>query len=341
MPKNIIQTERDRNTYIPTSVESAMHQQVNNYLPAHLKTYVNTNNSGYVSAGMQKTITKELNQHLPPHLQQYTDAYVQQNIVSPVLKKDNAHSLPMRNKPPIPDKLRLDHSVPVLAQHNVETKNLPKAANNLFAADRGQLPSSTPDNNFDFIFNPNANSPGNSKFSFSGFSPLIKKLAVVVAIAFIITISIVILSSLLKGKSNTPAFISVAQDQQVLLNTINQASTKQNLTSKNQNFIPTANLALTSSQKQLLSYMKTNHMKFSQKKLLLKINPSVDQQLSTAVISGNYDQVFDQILTSQINTYRSDILIAYKLTKGKIGQGLLNSFFYQAYLMKNELSSSS
>src|SRR5271165_2370786 len=79
------QSEIDRHAYIPPDVQNTLNQHFNQSVPAHLRQYVGSNNTGYIPRGMEQAISKEMKSSLPPHLQQYADAYVQQSIVQPVV----------------------------------------------------------------------------------------------------------------------------------------------------------------------------------------------------------------------------------------------------------------
>src|SRR5579884_2380346 len=112
------QSEIDRHAYIPPDIKNALNQHFSQNVPAHLKQYIGSNNSGYVPRGMEQAITRELQRNLPSHLQQYAGAYVQQNVVSPAIQAKSSGTMVSRantdlpSRPPVPDHLRQDHSIP-------------------------------------------------------------------------------------------------------------------------------------------------------------------------------------------------------------------------------------
>lgn len=356
MPKNIIQTERDRYAYIPPAARNVMDENMKSFMPAHLQTYISNNRSGYIPEGMKSTIKKELDRNLPAHLRGYSDAYIEQSMVTPNSSRQSMSSDRLSSPPPIPDRLRRDHSVPV-AQQTVELSSLPLASRSMFAADSStrasNAPAPTADSggstpppptpnvpNFDFILNPAPPTNATNKIpGVSGLTPTLRKVIAAVGVFTVLVILLVIVASVLKGSSSSLPIENVAADQQELIHVITEASQQQNLDSTDQTFVATASLVLTSNQNQLENYLTVNNQKVPKKVMASRISASVDQNLTLAQTNGDYDQVLDQVLTGQLQSYMRDIVSAYNSSKGPKGRALLKSDYSQANLLLTQLTS--
>ncbi len=129
--------------------------------------------------------------------------------------------------------------------------------------------------------------------------------------------------------------VHVASGQSISTQTQQQPT----LSIANQNFAITAKLSLTSTQTQLLAYMKSNGKKVSTKALSSKVSTTTDKQLSDAVANSTYDATFKQVMQTQLTNYQKDLSAAYKQTKGPKGRQLLNQEYYGAQLLLTQLNS--
>lgn len=174
-------------------------------------------------------------------------------------------------------------------------------------------------------------------------SPLMR-IVIVLGGLLVLLILFVVIKGLLSGGGNTQALTTVAQDQQEMIHIITNgttAATQQQavLSSADQNFAATAQLSLTSAQKQLVAYLKTNGKKISLKTLNLKISPAIDQQLTTAASNSTYDTTFKQVMQSKLTNYEAALKAAYKQTKGRKGRQLLSNEYNGAQLLLTQLNS--
>jgi hypothetical protein len=145
---------------------------------------------------------------------------------------------------------------------------------------------------------------------------------------------------MLSGGGNTPALISVAQEQQEIIHlTTNATSNSQTgLSTTNQNFAVTAQASLTSDQRQLITYLANNGHKVKDKTLGLKINASLDQELQTAATNSTYDNTFKQTMQTQLSEYQQALQAAYKQTTGPKGRVLLTNQFNASKLLLQQLN---
>ncbi len=238
--------------------------------------------------------------------------------------------------PPVPSPLRRDHSIPVGEQHTVDINNLPKnAGNNLF---QSEAPIATPPANYDFILNP-APQKQPLKLGLPGSWRSKLGIGIIALVALIILISII--GSLTKGSSNLPYMESVVEDQQELIHVLTNAYSVPDISSNNKTFVATAVVTLGSNTSVLQSYLKNIGSPMPAKYLKLKINKTVDQEMSSAETAGNFNQSFAQIASGQLNTYLSDLLTDLNKTAGRRGRSLLISQINQAKLLQVSLANGS
>jgi hypothetical protein len=175
-------------------------------------------------------------------------------------------------------------------------------------------------------------------------SSLPVRIAVVAGSLLLLVIIFAIARSLLSGGGNTEVLTNVAQQQQSMIHILQNGAGENNqqqavLSDTNQNFAATAKLSLTSAQQELIQYMANNGKKVKTKNLSLKIDPKVDEQLSTAASNSTYDPVFKQVMQDQLTSYEKAIQAAYKETSGPKGRALLQQEFQGAQLLLTQLNS--
>jgi hypothetical protein len=336
-------TAADRHAYIPPQAETAINQHLQQNLPAHLKPFMDSSRTGYVPPQVQAEISKSLGT-MPAHLQQYAGAYVQQRVAEPMGMRPttNTTSSGPAPHPPVPDRLRLDHSIAGSGQHTVQTENL-LTTNSLFQPDNVPTqpsvaappgPPQPPD--YGFITNPPAASK-RSLLKLPGGS-LPKRLLFAIGGLLILVILFSIIKSVIGGSTDFTPFIAVAQDQQELIHLSTNAAQQQSTDTTTQNSAITAQLSLTSAQTQLLAYLKGNHQGVSAKVLNADVSTSLDSQLTTAAGNSTYDQTFQQIMQNQLTSYEQALSHAYN-GAGPNGKKLLHNDYVGAQLLAKQLSS--
>jgi hypothetical protein len=348
----------NQHAYIPPQIEQAMTKHMQENLPAHLRQYADPNNHGYIPSSVQASIAKEMNKTMPAYMSQYSGAYVEQNMINPAVNRTPLSSSSSERSvpPPIPNPLRRDHSIPVGEQKTVALDTLPLAARqNQFAPDNPyentaqqtampnqlQQPSAAPENPYYFLNSTPPPAKPLTPFKLGG-GPSTNRLFVFIGGAIVLIILIVAISSVLGGKSNGPALLSVAQDETEMNHLLGNAQgQEQNLNQADVNFIATSSAVLTSADQRLLSYMSINKIKYKSDELTLKENPTIDTTLSNAIQSGNYEPAFYSAMQTQLKTYVSDISAAYKLTKGPKGRALLKSDDKQAIILYKQITTNS
>jgi hypothetical protein len=217
------------------------------------------------------------------------------------------------------------------------------------------IPPVSPENSpshpqaYDFIVNPAAPAKHSSSLGLpslpSSNSKAIRMAYVAVGILILI-ILFVIVKGIVVGKPNFTSFVKVAQDQQQLIsiasgvssNNSTSSTAQQSLSTGNLNLAATVNLSISSDQSRVLSYLSKNHFKTSSKTLDLGVSNSVNTELTNAQTSGTYNQVFQQVIISSLNSYISDLNGAYN-GAGKNGKVILHNDYIQAKLLLTSANS--
>lgn len=333
-----------------------MTQHMQSSLPAHLRQQMGS--GAHMSAQTQRAIMNHMEKTMPSHLKQYAGAFMEQQVRNPGLTVTPGASS-SHAPAPMPERMRMDHSNVSAAQYEAAFHN------DLFSADAGtpppqgqpvapeppqpaEIPPTGPvQPDYGFIVEPpKPPRRGPQLPSLSGDTPpAIKIVAAVGGLLFIIIV-FALAKSLFSGGGNKQALTTVAQDQQSMIHILtngpgNDSQQQATLSDDTLNFSATAQASLSSDQQQLIDYMAANHMKLSTKSLSLKINPTIDQQLTTAASNNAYEPVFRQVMHTQLLNYEQALQAAYKQTSGPKGRALLSQDFKSAQLLLKELGPSS
>ncbi len=211
-------------------------------------------------------------------------------------------------------------------------------AESVAAAESG--PASPLPPGYEFITEPKK--PGRKLWQLptGGSNSLAMRAAILSGGLLVLVILLIVVKNLVAGGTNFLPFVAVAQDQQELVHLTNDTTTgaeSQALSAADQNVAATINLSVNSAQTSLTTYLTNNKYKISTKQINLKVSASLDAQLTSAQASGDYDQVFQQIIQAQFNTYANDLQQAYK-SAGPNGKALLKSDYNQLQLLVKQLS---
>jgi hypothetical protein len=199
---------------------------------------------------------------------------------------------------------------------------------------------------YDFIVNPQK--PENRSRALPGLpqsnSPAIRAIYFAVGI-LILLILFVVIKGIIVGPPKLDSFVKIVQDQQELIHITSNmgtgnSTTQQSLSTGNLNLASTIDLSVTSNQSSVMSYLSKNSFKVSTKTLNLGISTSTDTELTNAQTAGTYNQVFDQVIIAELNSYTSDLKNAYS-GAGNNGKVLLKKEYAQAELLLTAANSPS
>jgi hypothetical protein len=198
---------------------------------------------------------------------------------------------------------------------------------------------SQPADTYDFIINPQQ--PAGPKVGLPGSQSMAVRIAVVAGGLLVLLIIFAIFKSILSssGGGDATALFTVVEDQQELIHLATNAAQEQDISTTNQNFAATTQLAVTSSQTQLLAYMSAHKLKYSPKILAAAINSTTDNELTTAEAAATYNQTLQEVMQAELATYATHLKAAYVTDKGPHARALLNSDYQQAQLLSNQLTS--
>jgi len=165
---------------------------------------------------------------------------------------------------------------------------------------------------YDFITNA-SKSPQKSNM-FNGKNTL-QRVAVVVGLLVIVLIVFSIGRSLLGGKSNTPQFLSVAQNQQQIIELSNNALQVSGLTLENRNFAVTTKVSVASDQKLILNYLKNKKFKTNDQLLNKTIDAKASKKLADSIANNTYNDTFKTIMQEKLQLYQDSLVSAYQSSK--------------------------
>jgi hypothetical protein len=287
-------------------------------------------------------MAQHMEKSMPEHLKQYINPYMQQQVVPQHLA--SAPGAPVGQ----PAHFNVRHS-PLTLVPNQEP--MPIVGGGQPSAQPQQIyPSQTPQQTaqpqavapppepYAFITNPQSpKQPSLSLLSLLNGKSIMARIAVLGGGLVVLLVLFTVVKGLFAGSFNLTSFLAVLQDQQELIHLTTSSPGNQSLSAPYQNFVATTQVTVTSAQGQLSEYLFNNKQKIKPQELYLKVNPITDTQLTNAVASNTYTSTFQQIMSSQLNTYVNDLHQAYLKTSGKKGRAQLTSDFSQALLLDKQL----
>jgi hypothetical protein len=333
----------DRQTYIPPHIESAMAEHVQQNLPPHLQKYRGGNT--YVPQHAQAEIASHLEESLPPHMKQYAGAYVQQQVVEPSLARRGAAADPAETQP-VPQAVPGQSISPSMngmpaGASAVTAPGVPSAGQvqppaGSVMPSAPAAPTQSPDQAYAFITNPEKPVKPSPLSSLLTGGSLIARIGVIGGALLILLILFAIVRGIFGGGQNLDSLLTVVQEQQELIHLTTTASQEPSLATGNKNLAATIQSSLTSSQSATLTYMSKNGKKIKTAQLNQKVSATTDTQLKNATSAGNYNQVFRDVIQTQLNAYSNALNAAYGKITGPKGRDLLRENYRQLQLYQVE-----
>jgi hypothetical protein len=331
-------------TYVPQAAQAAMSRQMQQAsVPAHLRQYVGNDKPAFIPPAVQRELTAHMEKVMPQHLKQYAGAYVEQNIMP---RPGNVGVRPAAPHPQIPDQRNLSHSGNIAAEQADATTYL-----NMFQADQSAQPSTVPPQPTPSLPNPNPDHPDygfimeppkpprRNLFNGGGQNSMLMRIALIGGGLVVLLVLFTVVRSALSGGSDyRQAMLGVAQDQYALQHYAAQGVQNANA-SDVKNFAVTAQASLSSEEGQIISYLANNHYKVGAKLLPLKVDKTVDTQLTTSVSASNFDSTFTGVMKDKLTTYQHDLQQAYTQVTGTKGRTLLSDDYKAAQLLLQQLGS--
>jgi len=337
---------QDRSAIIPPRIQAEMARHMEQTLPANLQYYQKS--GAYVPPNIQKQMAQHMEKSMPNHLKQYINPYMQQQVVPQHLASipggQPAHFNPVAHTAAsyVPNQV-LPHPHETQPPWSAAPEQQQISPTQVVQPTAQPQVTGPPQEPYAFITNPeNPAAAAPTLLSSLNGKSLKMRIAVFGGgfIALIIIYSI--LKGLLGGSFDLQPFLAVAQDQQELIYLTSGPSASQpdqaDLSAGYQNFIATTHITVSSTQTQLFTYLNENKQVIKPQLIGLRISAAVNNQLAGSVSSNTYQSTFQQVMTSELNTYTADLRAAYKETSGPKGRALLSSEYAQAVLLAKQLN---
>jgi hypothetical protein len=207
--------------------------------------------------------------------------------------------------------------------------------------DQYQYSQSNPNPDYNFILNPQT--PSKSFLKIGNLSAKGRLIVVGLIIILILVIFAIIKSLLTTPVFNQNDFLSLVKQQQQLIHIVTvdvQTSQEQaNLTGGSINFVTSANLVISTDQAKTIKYLKLNGVTINPQALNQSYSPTFDTELKNSLNTNTFTQTMNQIMQSELNIYKSDLLQTYQTTNGPHGKVLLRQEYANCELLIRELSS--
>jgi|GEM_PF-442072 hypothetical protein len=344
MPPRQNNLAQNRAIPIPQRVQQEMAQHMQKTLPANLQYYQKS--GAYVPPHIQQQMTQHMQETMPEHLKQYISPYMQQQVKPQHLAppptaggmEQPAH-FNVRHTPLALGPNQLPPQQAVEPQPTAQPQPFP-AAQTPSPAGQPQAPVS-PEGSYAFITNAQNTAKTPSLLSTLNGKSLPLRFALLGGGLVVLLVLFSIIKGLLTPGFTLQPFIAVLQDQQELIHLTTNAVASPaaaSLPASYQNFVATTQASVTSSEGQLMHYLLDNKQKIKPQELGLKINPTTDTQLTNSAASNTYMSELQQVMSSQLTTYMSDLHSAYLKTSGKKGHIQLSNDYNQALLLTKQLN---
>jgi hypothetical protein len=149
----------------------------------------------------------------------------------------------------------------------------------------------------------------------------INKFALIIGGAIVIAIILGIVALLLPKDTTSPQWFAIAQRQQEIIRVCTLGGKAKYQSTRN--FAITCQTGVTSSQRELLAYMKKSNLGYNLKQINLLADAKTDAKLKTAASSSTYDDVFREIIQQQLTTYNRALTTQLGVTTTANGREVL------------------
>ncbi|MBA2278859.1 hypothetical protein H0V99_00235 [Candidatus Saccharibacteria bacterium] len=187
-------------------------------------------------------------------------------------------------------------------------------------------PKPTPGNNqYDFITNPSK--PPKKPFLLLGSGSMKSRLLLIGGIAVLLMVLFVVASTILTSGSKSAAgnLKSLVAQQQELIRVADMGAKAAD--SNTRSIAITAKLSVQTQQTALKSHLEKNKIVLTKEELASKKDSEVDDALKTATSNNRYDDVFNEVLNSQLTNYAEALQNAYNAAANPTSKDLLSDSF--------------
>ena len=164
-----------------------------------------------------------------------------------------------------------------------------------------------------------------------GGGPGINRLALAVGGAIAVAAVLAVVAAFLPKDKTTPQWLALAQRQQEVIRVCTMGSKAQYQSTRD--FAITCQTGVTTSQRELLAYMKKANLGYNTKELGLLADAKTDARLKTATSSSTFDDVFQEIAAQQLTVYDRALKAQLTTTTGVNGREVLTKNQHSAELL--------
>lgn len=135
--------------------------------------------------------------------------------------------------------------------------------------------------------------------------------------------------------SGSKTLLGVAQSQQEIIR-VSELGVRNSRDSATQGFAQSVALSLSSSQKELVTYLDKQGVKAGTKELGLKKDATTDKTLDTASQASRYDETLKETLKKELLEYQKEVKTVYDQSDSASAKKILQDSFNQVnVLLKN------
>jgi hypothetical protein len=286
-------TSKNRYTYVPPHVQKAMAQHIGNANTPHLSKYAGDRVN--IPQHAERAMSKEIQNSLPSHLKQYGDAYLQQNILDPNIRKASTAAAARSN--PVGRTFRPRYSA---SRPNIFVPDTESPPEQPAQSTASQAPPD-PDNPYGFILDP-PKQP--KKAVFGGNSKMARAMAIGGVMLVLIIVSIFASSALNSSNNDQKArLIEVAQTQNEIVR-IAESTTNKVSGEPLISLVQNTSLSTQSSLNELSLAINKRGQKADRKLLGGGQNKGNDQLLTEAEQNSRFNEVYVSLLKKQLEDYK-------------------------------------
>lgn len=185
-----------------------------------------------------------------------------------------------------------------------------------------ESPAPVSSGQYDFINSPPVQK---KKFSpFGGGGGMASKLKIVLIGLAVFTVVIIIFAMITGGgNGDKDALLAVARKQNQVLN-VSQTGTEKAGGNQAQSIAYNTNLTITTDQKSILSALTAGGAEVKTKELAAGVSSKITQELTTAETNGRFDEVFINIVKSELESYQATLKTTFPNIKSKKSQQKLS-----------------
>lgn len=186
-------------------------------------------------------------------------------------------------------------------------------------------------NPYEFIVNANTPQLG-AVATVKNDNFLKKMIAVILGVILLFVIGGTLATKLIPSSDIAPQLINLVQEQQEIIRVAKLGTDNANELSV-RSLAFNAQLGVTSSQSDLMTYMGSIGTKVGKKQLGLKQDSKTDELLTNAKATSTYDSAFSGVMKTQLTAYQADVQAAYKAATGKKAKEVLAKNYDAATLL--------